>query len=170
MARAPRWRTVPAMTESIWFTDTLMRVHIAPEQTGGEYALIEGLVPSGHMPPPHIHHDFAEGFFVLEGEVTVYTSAGEQVLLPGQAANVPAGEAHTFRVTSSGPARMLAVSTPGGLAQLFRDAGRPAEREALPVIDGPPDLERLMRAAAANATTVIGPPGTVPGDLAGARS
>ena len=46
------------MTESIWFTDALMRIHISPEDTDGEYALIEALAPSGHMPPPHIHeHD-----------------------------------------------------------------------------------------------------------------
>ena len=43
------------MTESIWFTDALMRIHVAPEDTDGAYALIEALAPSGHMPPPHIH-------------------------------------------------------------------------------------------------------------------
>jgi hypothetical protein len=31
------------MTESIWFTDALMRIHISPEDTRGEYA---GSVPT----------------------------------------------------------------------------------------------------------------------------
>jgi hypothetical protein len=56
--RRPR---CPAMTESIWFTDALMRIHISPEDTRGEYALIEGLAPSGHMPPPHMHEHDGEG-------------------------------------------------------------------------------------------------------------
>jgi quercetin dioxygenase-like cupin family protein len=159
------------MTESIWFTDALMKIHITPEETGGEYALIEGLVPPGHMPPPHVHHVDAESFFVLEGEIVVYTTAGEQVLLPGQAAHVPAGEPHTFRVTSSGPARLLSVSAPAGLAGFFRAAGEPAQRDALPVLNGPPDVARVAKAAAEHNSSIVGPPGAVPADLvAEARS
>jgi mannose-6-phosphate isomerase-like protein (cupin superfamily) len=153
------------MTESIWFTDALMKIHISPEDTRGEYALIEALAPSGHMPPPHIHEHEGEGFFVLEGEITLYTTAGEQVLVPGQGAHVPAGEPHTFRVTSAGPARTLCVSAPAGFAQFVRAAGRPAERETLPVLDGPPDVDLLIREAANHGITMVGPPGTVPTDL-----
>src|SRR5918999_82513 len=100
------------MTESIWFTEALMRVHIAPEDTDGAYALIEALIPAGHMPPPHVHEHDAEGFFVLEGEITLYTEAGPTVLGPGQGAHAPAGQGHTFRVTSAGPARALLISAP----------------------------------------------------------
>ena len=153
------------MTESIWFTDALIKIHISPEETGDDYTLIEGLAPSGHMPPLHVHDFYGEGFFVLEGEVTVYTTAGEQVLLPGQGAHVPAGEPHTFRVTSEGPARMLCISAPGGLARFFREAGRPAEREALPVLDGPPDVERLLASAERNGARMLGAPGMLPADL-----
>ena len=32
------------MTESIWFTDSLMRVHITPEDTSGLFAVIEGRI------------------------------------------------------------------------------------------------------------------------------
>ena len=159
------------MTESIWFTDSLMRVHISPEETGGAYAVIEALMPSGHMPPPHIHERDAEGFFVFEGEITLYTTAGEQVLRPGEGAHAPAGEPHTFRVTSGGPARAMLVSAPAGFVDFIRACGRPAEREALPVLDGPPDVDLLIREAKRHGITMVGPPGTVPADLvAGARS
>jgi mannose-6-phosphate isomerase-like protein (cupin superfamily) len=153
------------MTESIWFTDALMTIHISPEDTGGAYALIEALAPSGHMPPPHVHEHDGEGFFVLEGEITLYTTSGEQVLLPGQGAHLPAGEPHTFRVTSATPARMLCVSAPAGFAHFVRAVGRPAERETLPVPDGPPDVDLLIRAAADHGITMVGPPGAVPAVL-----
>ena len=145
------------MTESIWFTDSLMKVHITPEDTGGAYALIEGLAPAGHMPPWHIHDNDAESFFVLEGEIVLYTPDGEQVLLPGQGAHVPAGVAHTFRVTSTGPTRMISVVAPTGFVEFLRAAGRPAERETLPLLDGPPDLELLSRLSARHGITMVEP-------------
>jgi quercetin dioxygenase-like cupin family protein len=125
------------MTESIWFTDSLMRVHIAPEDTDGAYALVEALMPPGHMPPPHIHEHDAEGFFVLEGEITLCTEDATTVLRPGQGAHAPAGRPHTFRVTSAGPTRAMLVSAPAGFVHYLRACGRPAERNALPV---PADL------------------------------
>ena len=156
--------------ESIWFTDALMRLHITPEDTSGLFAVTEGLLPSGHMPPPHIHEHDDEGFFVLEGEITVYTSEGEQVVLPGQAAFIPAGEPHTFRVTSTGSARVLGMIAPGEFVGYLRACGRPAEREALPVLDGPPDIDLLMREAPRYGITIVGPPGSVPADLVAVQS
>jgi quercetin dioxygenase-like cupin family protein len=153
------------MTESIWFTDSLMRIHITPEETNGAYALVEALAPPGHMPPPHIHERDAEGVFVLEGEITLHTEDGPTVLRPGDGAHVPAGTAHTVCVTSTGPARALIVSAPAGFVGFLRACGRPAEREALPVLDGPPDVGLLLREAPVHHMTVLGAPGTLPIDL-----
>ena len=153
------------MTESIWFTDSLYKIHIAPEQTGGAYALIEGLLAPGHMPPPHLHERDGEGFYVLEGELTVYTTSGEQVLRPGEGAHLPAGEPHTFRVTSTGPSRVIGVSAPGDFVGYLRAAGRPAECEALPVLHGPPDVEALQREAGRHGIVLLGAPGALPADL-----
>ena len=112
------------------------------------YALLEILAPSGHQAPPHIHDDDDEGVFVLEGELTIELEDGTTVLRPGQGANIPAGTPHSLRVTSAGPVRALIVAAPGRFADFVRMAGRPAERDALPVVDGPPDFELLARAAA----------------------
>lgn len=165
MAAAPLSSTVPAMTESIWFTDALLRVHVTPEDTDGAFALIETLAPSGHTTPPHIHEDYAESALVLEGELTVHTLDGPTVVRPGQSVHIPAGTAHTLSVTSAGPMRAVLVSAPSGFVDFIRAAGRPAERDALPVVDGPPDLELIARASAANRTTVLGPLGALPADV-----
>ena len=117
------------------------------------------------MPPPHVHDRDAEGCFVLEGEVTIYGSAGERVLRPGQGAHLPAGEPHTFRVTSAEPARMLLISAPAGFADFVRAVGRPAASETLPVLDGPPDVDAFAAAAEQHGITFVGPPGAVPADL-----
>ena len=41
------------------------------EDTGGQLALSEGVVHRGHVPPPHVHRNEDEAFYVLEGEPTI---------------------------------------------------------------------------------------------------
>src|SRR5215212_6734626 len=152
------------MTESIWFTDSLARIHVSPEETDGAYALMEMISPSGHITPPHAHTD-SESFLVIDGEITVHTEAGPTVFRAGQAGHIPAGVVHTLSVTSAGPIRSVLVSAPSGFAEYVRACGRPAEREELPVLDGPPDIELLQREAPGHGITVFGPPGMLPADL-----
>ena len=136
-----------ATNDAIWFLDTLMSVHVSGTETGGTYALIECLAPAGHMPPPHVHDRDAEGFLILEGELTVHTGAGSTVLGPGESLHAPAGIAHTIEVTGDGPCRWLVVSCPAGFESFVRAFGEPAQRDELPQPDGPPDVERLVRVA-----------------------
>ena len=152
------------MTESIWFTDSLIRIHVDPSEAS--YALLEILAPSGHQAPPHIHDEDDEGVFLLEGELTIQIEDATVVLRPGQGANIPAGTPHSLRVTSAGPVRALIVAAPGRFADFVRMAGRPAERDSLPPVDGPPDFELLARAAQATGMTLLGAP-TAPAGLAG---
>jgi hypothetical protein len=84
----------------------------------------------------------------------------------GEAGHIPAGVAHTLFVTSTGPARAVLVTVPTGFAGYIRACGRPAERETLPVLEGPPDVELLIREAPAHGITVLGPPGVLPVDVA----
>ena len=44
----------------------------------------------------------------------------------------------------------------------MRAVGRPAESEALPVLDGPPDVDAFAAAAEQHGITFVGPPGAVP--------
>ena len=40
------------------------------EDTNGNYAIWEAIVPPGHGPPSHVHSREEEGFYILEGEIT----------------------------------------------------------------------------------------------------
>ena len=46
------------------------------DDTDGKYAMFEAIVPPGGGPPPHVHSREEEGFYVLEGAVTL--RVGEQ--------------------------------------------------------------------------------------------
>jgi mannose-6-phosphate isomerase-like protein (cupin superfamily) len=154
--------------QSIWFLDTLMDIHLDAAATGGTYDLATCTAPAGHMPPPHVHANEAEGFHILDGELTIHTAEGPTVLRPGDSLHAPAGEPHTLEVTSSEPCRFHIVSQPSGFAAFVRAYGTPAERHELPVLDGPPDVERLTRVAGEHGITFVGPPGSRPADLAAA--
>jgi mannose-6-phosphate isomerase-like protein (cupin superfamily) len=140
---------------SVWFLDTLVDVHLGPESTGGRYDLVEVLAPQGHRPPPHVHAAESEGFLVLEGELTVFSAEGERVLREGDAYDAPAGVPHTIAVTSDVPARFLTMTQPAGFAAFARAFGTPAARRELPVLDGPPDVERLVRVAGDHGITFV---------------
>jgi quercetin dioxygenase-like cupin family protein len=137
--------------EAVWFIANLaeilhsrdgldvVRMHAAP----------------GDQPPPHVHADEDEGFYVLEGELTLWVGEAEPVVLrPGDFALAPRGIPHTYRVTSGVNAVVLV--TANGFASFVREFGVPAERLELPVLDGPPDLDRLAAVAAEHGITFVG--------------
>ena len=146
----------------IWFIHDLAEV-----LAEGEHSVLEMLAPAGDQPPLHVHHDSDEGFYVLEGEVTVWAGEEQRVLGPGQFALGPKGVPHTYRVTSAEPARLLVTSSTGAFAAFVQAYGVPAERPELPT-DVVPDVERLGRLAAEHGIELLGPPGMLPAELSAA--
>ncbi len=49
------------------------------EETSGKYAQWEANVPPGGGPPPHVHSREEEGFYILEGEITLQIGDGRLV-------------------------------------------------------------------------------------------
>ena len=146
----------------IWFIHDLAEV-----LAEGEHSVLEMLAPAGDQPPLHVHHDSDEGFYVLEGEVTVWAGDECRVLGPGQFALGPKGVPHTYRVTSAEPARFVVTSSNGSVARFVQAYGVPAERPVLPT-DVVPDVERLGRLAAEHGIELLGPPGMLPSELSAA--
>ncbi len=79
-------------------------------QFGVNLTTLEPGAPSAHR---HWHAKEDEFIYVLEGELTLVTDAGEEVLRPGMAATFPAGEAngHMLVNRTSTPAAYLEVGT-----------------------------------------------------------
>lgn len=102
------------------------RIIISGEQTNGNYAVIEMVVPPNGGPPPHSHPDTQEMFYVLDGEVEFKTENGKQVVSKDGFINIPLGGAiHCFKNRSKGSARLLCTVVPAGLEKLFIDIGEP---------------------------------------------
>jgi quercetin dioxygenase-like cupin family protein len=143
--------------ERRWFLGTLATIRVPGESVEDRFALIEFLFPRFASPPRHTHPQ-DESYVVLDGLLTI-EAAGERVTLgPDGTAVVPMGVAHTFRVDSE-TARVLVLSTPGGLERLIREGSVPATTPTLPPGDTPrPSPEELRRLFDAHGQINVGPP------------
>jgi quercetin dioxygenase-like cupin family protein len=120
--------------------------------TAGALGLVEMVeAPPGDMPPLHVHHYSDEGFYLLEGELTLYTPGEQVTLQAGDYLLAPRGIPHTYRVGTE-PARWLVTSMPAGFERFVA---------AVSALDAPYP-ERLGRLAAEHGIEILGPPGMLP--------
>ena len=118
------------------------------DDTNGAYALLEAFVTPGGGPPTHVHSREEEGFYILEGEITITAGGKRIVARPGMFANLPVGTPHSFKNETDRPARMLISVAPAGLEKMFFEIGRPMPAGAT---TAPPpskeDVENLLAVA-----------------------
>jgi quercetin dioxygenase-like cupin family protein len=93
------------------------------EDTDGKYAMWEAIVSPGGGPPPHVHSREQEGFYILEGEITLQIGDKRLVTTAGMFANMPVGTPHSFKNESDKPAKMLITVAPAGIEQMFFEVG-----------------------------------------------
>jgi quercetin dioxygenase-like cupin family protein len=118
------------------------------EDTNGKYAMWEAIVPPGGGPPPHVHSREEEGFYVLEGEITLQIGDKRLVAGPGVFANMPVGTPHSFKNEGSRLAKMLISVAPAGLERMFFEFGVPLPEGSTTAL--PPtkqEIEKLLAVA-----------------------
>jgi quercetin dioxygenase-like cupin family protein len=134
---------MPTEGRTIAIVGDVYRFLATSEDTNGKYALWEAIVPPGGGPPPHVHSREEEGFYVLEGEVTLSVGEERIVASAGMFANIPVGTPHSFKNESRKPARMLISVAPAGLEQMFFDAGQPVAQGTTTA--APPTKEEIEK-------------------------
>lgn len=98
-----------------------MTIKASGDDTGGGYLLTEARISSGYGPPPHIHKETTDSFYVIEGVLTVAIGDEERQLGPGEYAVAPPGVAHSFSNDTDAEVRVLGVQSPAGLEGYFRE-------------------------------------------------
>ena len=131
-----------------WSLGELLTMYATAEQTGGAFSLVEERLPKGAEPPPHVHRREDEAFFLLDGELTVRVGDETFGARPGSFVFCPRDVPHLLTVETDA-VRILTLCTPGGLDAMFVELGEPAGSRTPPPPAGPPDVERVVRVAAA---------------------
>ena len=122
--------TKPTEGRTIAVVGDVYRFLATGDDTNGKYAMWEAIVPPGGGPPPHVHSREEEGFYILEGEITIQVGKERLVATAGMFANMPVGTPHSFKNESVRPARMLISIAPAGLEQMFFEVGIPVAQGA----------------------------------------
>ncbi len=117
--------------EAIWWFDCLAVIKATAADTGGLMSIIEITEPPNAAGPLHVHHGEEEGFWILEGDVTIEVGDETFECHAGDYALGPRGIPHRYTVGDAG-CRMLFLMSPGGFEGLVREMGRPAESRTLP--------------------------------------
>ena len=129
---APEPLVVPAEgTADFWSRDALWSVLLSGERTGGDFTMIEQLMPACNGAPLHVHDRLHEYFYLIEGEIRF--QVGDRVVsgTTGSAVSIPPGTAHGFVVVSD-TARVLNMYTPGGFDDRLHFTATPATSRTLP--------------------------------------
>jgi mannose-6-phosphate isomerase-like protein (cupin superfamily) len=124
-------------------TETLLggsiAIRLRSEDTDGRLGLIEQVVPAGYPGPPlHVHPDFDETFYVIDGTLAFRIGADTVDAGPGTIAFVPRGTPHTFVNRSGAAVRSLVLVNPGGFERYFE-----ALAAMIHVASALPDPERI---------------------------
>ena len=95
-------------------------IKVDDEEAGGGQCFSEWTVDAGaHGPPPHVHREHQEAFFVVEG--TLSFRVGEETIEAeaGAFLFIPPGVVHAFSNRSDAPARCVNAYVPGGIEGFF---------------------------------------------------
>jgi quercetin dioxygenase-like cupin family protein len=109
--------------------------------------VVEQRLPPGFAPPPHIHHNEHEAFYLLSGEIRAQVGETQVAAKTGAFLWLPQGVQHGFVVSSDAPCTMLVITTPSGFDGFVAEVGSPtATTDRLPE-PTEPDIPRLVEIA-----------------------
>jgi quercetin dioxygenase-like cupin family protein len=125
---------------AFWGPGDMYTFLVTGEQTGGAYFVMEALVPPGGGPPPHIHRNEDETFYIVEGQCSIRLGGQTANAATGDFVNVPRGTVHCFRNEGTSTMRMILTFSPSGIEKFFEETLEPAlDRRS----DPPPNIQAV---------------------------
>jgi quercetin dioxygenase-like cupin family protein len=137
-------------------TDTKLIFHATGEQTNGAVLVTEIVWNPGDASLHHLHKLEDEGFYVIEGQLTLHTPGGDVHLSPGEFGWGPRNVRHAYTVGPEG-ARVLLIQTPGTqLSDFFKKASNVGD------LQGEGEFEQLAQWSEHNYGVVFFDPTELP--------
>ncbi|MEQ1883659.1 MAG: cupin domain-containing protein [Bryobacteraceae bacterium] len=129
--------------------------------TDGAFALMEHWsAPPGYGSPLHTHTREDESFYIVEGEVAFICDGKWMKAGPSDFVFGPKNVPHGFQVVGNQPARIVILCNPAGFEDFVFEM-----KESFDTPPGPPDVPRLIEAAAKRGIVIHGPLPEIPADL-----
>jgi mannose-6-phosphate isomerase-like protein (cupin superfamily) len=145
------------LESSRWYMGSLMTLFAGEEEAHGDFSLVEYLAKPGNEPPPHVHQNEDEFFYILEGEIDAYVGREVFNAKAGECVSFPRLTPHAFLIRSP-RLRALIFTSPGGFERYFLSMSSPAEALEMPtgaLTYSQSDMEEAIRMAAAFGLTFL---------------
>jgi quercetin dioxygenase-like cupin family protein len=120
---------VPETTRS--YMGGLMTFLATSAETENRSLLLEIRTVPGAEPPPHLHYEQDEVYYILEGELEVYCMGQVRTARAGEMVFLPRMQAHAFYFISP-ILHFLAWVQPGGMDGYFEAMSNPATSMEIP--------------------------------------
>ena len=139
----------PAEGELLAVAGNQIVFKVGTVETDGALGVLEYTAGPGFPgPPAHVHHRTVEGFYVLEGALTMRLGDETVTAAAGSFVLVPPETPHTFSNPGAEPVRFLGIFTPSGFEQYFKDlaallAGGPLDPAAVAEAGAKYDVENV---------------------------
>ena len=112
--------------KSFWLLTDLHTFKLVGDETRGSLVVAELNADFELGPPPHVHHNADESFYILEGTFD-FSLAGKAFSAgPGAFVYLPKGVVHTHKAGAGARARALVMQSPAGVERFIAEAGTPA--------------------------------------------
>ncbi len=134
------------------FGDTIL-FKVVGGQTGNDITIGMAITPPGGGPPLHFHRREHEVFIIESGDLEMNIGGEWKKAPPGSVVFLPKDVPHQFRNIGDVPSRHWVIASPGGGFETFYEKAAAVFAEA-----GPPDMERILKAAADHGMEIVGPP------------
>jgi len=98
-----------------------IRFYVNPEETNGEYSVVELTEMPGYKTAWHRHNTWDESFYVIEGTLTSKIGDNMYAFPAGSFILIPRGTPHGQGNFGTVPVRLLLTIRPSGFEQMFVD-------------------------------------------------
>lgn len=137
---------LPDEGEKHWVISDHLTFKLTGNDTAGRFTLAINRTSPQSGPPPHMHANEDEIFYVIEGEFALVLGETSFTAGPGHAVFLPRGVMHRFMNISGRPGKLLLLTNPAGFENFVAAAGYPDINGQKPGF-GPAQRQRLMWAA-----------------------
>ncbi|MBI3402652.1 MAG: cupin domain-containing protein [Acidobacteria bacterium] len=132
--------------KSFWLLTDLHTFKVVGDDTNGAFTVAELIAGPEMGPPPHIHRDADESFYILEGTFDFSLAGKAFTAGAGAFVYLPKRVVHTHAAGGGKPAKALVIQTPAGVERFIAEAGKPATDPT--VRPAPPEMSELQKIVA----------------------